>query len=184
MEFVLFALECGEESADAGEGAAAVFDEGLLGWGQVVPRDVGGDVSGFAARSISPWWGAVLGGGPGSDGAFGQGLRAVGDDEVGIEVDGVAEALAAGAGSVGVVEGEEAGFGLAVGSVAGSAFEGGGKAEVLGCGFGVAGDGVELDFTGLAVTGLDGVYDSCAGVGGDGEAVDEDEDGGIEVQFE
>ena len=150
--------------------------------------------------------GAVLGGDPGGDGAFGEGFGFVGDDKVGVEVDGVAEALAARAGSVGVVEREEAGFGLAVGAVAGGAFEGGGEAQVPGraknnsrsfdyggkCaafaqddtfGGGVfgAGEGVELDFAGFAVAGLDGIYDSGAGVGANGEAVDEDEDGGGEV---
>ena len=74
---------------------------------------------------------AVFGGGPGGDGALGERLRLVGDDEVGIEVDGVAEALAAWAGAVGIVEGEEARLGLAVGAVAGGALEGGGEAEVL-----------------------------------------------------
>ena len=84
----------------------------------------------LAKRIISPWKGAVLGRGPGGDGACVEGLGAVGDDEVGVEVDGVAEALAAGAGAVGIVEGEEAGLGLAVGAVAGGALEGGGEAEV------------------------------------------------------
>ena len=62
----------------------------------------------------------------------GEGLGFVGDDEVGVEVDGVAEALAAGAGAVGIVEGEEAGFGLAVGAVAGGALECGGESEFAG----------------------------------------------------
>ena len=47
-----------------------------------------------------------------------------------------------------------------------------------------AGDGVELDFAGFAVAGFDGVYDSAADFGGDGEAIDEDEDGLGEVEFE
>ncbi len=45
-------------------------------------------------------------------------------------------------------------------------------------------DGVELDFAGLAVAGFDGVDDAGADVGGEGEAVDEDEDGLGEVEFE
>ena len=43
---------------------------------------------------------------------------------------------------------------------------------------------MELDFAGLAVAGLDGVYDARPDVGGDGEAVDEDEDGLVEVERE
>ncbi len=48
----------------------------------------------------------VLGLGPGLNCAFGQGLRGVRNDQVHIEVDGVAEALATRAGTVGIVEGE------------------------------------------------------------------------------
>ena len=134
VELVFFAVEGGEEAADAGEGAVAFFDEALLVGGEVVPGDVGGDAGGFGGADHLAVVGAVLGGVPGGDGAFGEGLGAVGDDEVGVEVDGVAEALAAGAGSVGIVEGEEARLGLAVGAVAGGALEGGGEAEVLGLG--------------------------------------------------
>ena len=43
---------------------------------------------------------------------------------------------------------------------------------------------MELDFAGFAVAGFDGVDDAGAGVGADGEAVDEDEDGLGEVEFE
>ena len=98
---------------------------------EVVPGDVGGDVGGFGGADHLAVVGAVFGGGPGVDGAVGEGLGLVGDDEVGVEVDGVAEALAARAGAVGIVEGEEARLGLAVGAVAGGALEGGGEAEVL-----------------------------------------------------
>ncbi len=128
--------------------------------------------------------GAVFGGGPGGDGAFGEGLRAVGDDEVGVEVDGVAEALAAGAGAVGIVEGEEARLGLAVGAVAGGALEGGGEAEVL---------RLLRSSRGTVWNGLRRTRGSrfrwrrrCGErtVGADGEAVDEDEDGLGEVEFE
>ena len=129
VELVFFALERGEEAADAGEFVVAFFDEALLVVGEIVPGDVGGDVGGFGGADHLAVVGAVFGGAPGGDGAVGEGLGFVGDDEVGVEVDGVAEALAAGAGAVGVVEGEEAGFGLAVGAVAGGALEGGGEAD-------------------------------------------------------
>ena len=42
---------------------------------------------------------------------------------------------------------------------------------------------MELDFAGFAVAGFDGVDYARADVGGDGEAVDEDEDGFREVEF-
>ena len=43
---------------------------------------------------------------------------------------------------------------------------------------------MELDFAGFAVAGFDGIDYACAGVGADGEAVDEGEDGFVEVEFE
>ncbi len=101
-------------------------------------------------------------------------LGAVRDDEAGVEVDGVAEALAAGARAVGIVEGEEARLGLAIGAVAGGALKGGGEA---GCGYLVFGEDAELDFAGLAVAGLDGVDQAAADFGRECEAVGEDENG-------
>ena len=68
--------------------------------------------------------------------------------------------------------------------MAGGALEGCTIAEMRGRFIFFAGEGVELDFAGLAVAGLDGVYDAGADVGGDGEAVDEDEDGAGEVERE
>ena len=93
--------------------------------GEVEPGDVGGDVCGFGGSEHFAVVGAVFRRGPRGDGSCGEGFGFVGDDEVGIEIDRVAEALAARAGSVGVVEGEEAWLGLAVGAVAGGALEGG-----------------------------------------------------------
>ena len=119
MEFVLLAVKRGEEAADAQVGATAFPEDLLLGCIEVVPGDVGGDVRGFCEADHLAVEGAVFGRGPWRDGALGKGLGAVGDDEVGVEVDGVAEALAARARAVWIVEGEEAGLGLAVGAVAG-----------------------------------------------------------------
>ncbi len=127
MELIFFAFEGGEEAADAGECGVAVFDEGLLRGCEVVPGDVGGDAGGFGGAFHLAVVGAVFSGGPGGDGAFVESLRLVGDDEVGVEVDGVAEALAAWAGAVGIVEGEEAWLGFAIGAMAGGALERGGE---------------------------------------------------------
>ena len=129
MELVLLALERGEEAADAGVGAAGPPRGAPAARGRGRTRDVGGDGGGLGEADHFAVEGAVLGGGPRGDGALLEGAAAVGDDEVGIEVDGVAEALAAGAGAVGIVEGEEARLGLAVGAVAGGALECGGKPQ-------------------------------------------------------
>ena len=193
VEFVLFGVEVVEEASDARPGAAAIPEKLGLGFGEVVPGNVGADAFGLGgAEHGGVPGGAVFGLSPGVDGAGVEGFGFVWDDEVGIEIDGVAEALAARAGAVGVVEAEEAGFGVAVGAVAGGALEGCGEAEgfwwqvrrslrfgrddIL-FGVGLAGEGAKDDFSGFAVAGFDGVYEAGAVVVGDGEAVGEDEDG-------
>ena len=69
--------------------------------------------------------------------------------------------------------------------MAGGALEGGGVAEGSGP-FSVVGAGkqLELDLAGFAVAGFDGIHKAGADFGGKGEAVDEDEDGLGEVEFE
>src|SRR6202012_2176453 len=117
VQLVLLALEGFEEAADAGPGTAAVVDETLLGFGEVVPGNVGGDAFGLGgALHLGVPGRAVFRFRPWVDRAGVKGLGAVGDDEVGVEVDGVTEALAAWAGAVGVVEAEEARLGFAVGA--------------------------------------------------------------------
>src|SRR6185437_3394931 len=184
VQLVLFAFERGEEASDAGKAAVAVFDEALLLGSEVVPRLIDGNLRGFGGADHLAMVRAILGGGPGGDGALIERLRLVGDDEVGIEVDSVAEALAARAGAVGIVEREEARLGLAVGAVAGAALKGCGETKVLRLAFAFTWNGMELDLAGLAVAGLDGVYDAGARVGADGETICEDEDGLREVEFE
>src|SRR5207237_407012 len=78
VEFVFLALEGGEEAADARKFVVAFFDETLLIVGQVVPGDVGGDVGGFGGADHLAVVGAVFCGGPGGDGAVGEGLRCLG----------------------------------------------------------------------------------------------------------
>ena len=131
VQLIFLALEGGEEAADAREGAAAVPEEFLLRRVEVVPGDVGGDGCGAGEADHLAVEGAVFGGGPGGDGPLREGAGAVGKDEVWVEVDGVAEALAARAGAVGIVEGEETRLRLAVGAMAGGALEGGGKPQML-----------------------------------------------------
>ena len=99
VELVLLAVELGEEAADAGEGAFAVFDEGLLGGSEVEPRDVNGDACGGGGALHLAMVRAVFCRRPGGNCAFVEGLRFVGNDEVGVEVDGVAKTLAARAGA-------------------------------------------------------------------------------------
>ena len=89
--------------------------------------------------------GAILGARPGIDRAFVQRLLLIRDDQVEIEVDGVAKALAALAGAIGVVEREQPGLRLAVDAVAEFAFKGLGEAQPFGFRFRIPGNGFELN---------------------------------------
>ncbi len=115
----------------------------------------------------------VLGLGPGLDGAFGERPRLVRDDQVHVEVDGVAEALAARAGAVGAVEREQARLGLVEAQVAALALEALREAEARR--LALRRRGLDDDLAGFAVAGLDSVHDAGARVGGDADAVHQHE---------
>ena len=102
----------------------AVEHKGLLRRGQFPPGRVQRDTMLQRRFSELCLVGAILGPGPGIDRALVQRFLLVGDDQVEIEVDGVAEALAALAGAIGVIEGEQPGLGLAVDAMAKLAFKG------------------------------------------------------------
>ena len=84
----------------------------------------------------------------------------VGDDQVRVEVDGVTETLAARARAEGIVEAKQSWFRLAVGAMAVGTLEGGGEAQRLRAADSSRGAVRNDDFTGFAVTGLDGVDDA------------------------
>ena len=79
-----------------GEAWTALLDEALLVIGEVEPGLVGGDVFCLGEAHEIAVHGTVFAAGPGCDGVAVEGFRAVGDDEVGVEVDGVAEAPGSG----------------------------------------------------------------------------------------
>src|SRR5271170_6919172 len=147
VQLVLLAFQVGEEAMDAEESIAAVEDEGLLVGFEVVPGSVHGNAMLLCRLLQFGEVGAIFGAIPRVDGTFFERLRLVGDDEVEVEVDSVAEALATRAGAEGVVEGEEARFGLAVDTMAGLALEGCGEAQTFAfCDFRVAWDDFVEDF--------------------------------------
>ena len=134
VELVFFAIHIRKEAVDAEEAGAArvlvaVEEDFVLEGCEVLPGDVEGDgeFGGVALEIGIP--GAVLGTVPGVDSAAGEGEGFVGDDEVEVEVNGVAEALATGACAEGIVEAEETGLGLLAGTVAVAALVGGGGAQ-------------------------------------------------------
>src|SRR5258707_13699237 len=78
---------------------------------------------------------AVLRPSPGINSAVVQRLLLVGNDQVDIEINGVAEPLATLTGTVGIVEGEQPGFWFAIDTVAEFAFKSLGKAQAPRLGF-------------------------------------------------
>ena len=183
MELVFLALEMGEESAHTEEFTFAVENEIAVLFCEIDPRHVEGNSGGFGVALQVGEQRAILGLGPGLDGAFAQRLQFVGNDEVEIKVDGVAESLTFGASAVGVVEREEARLGLLVSDVAEFALEALGEAKVFCACIFVAGN-FEDNFSGFTVGGLNRIDDTSAGVGRDREAVDQQEHGLCEIDVE
>ncbi len=138
---------------------------------EFVPGDVQRNfcLAGEALEFGEQW--AILRFRPGLDRALVQSFTFVGNNEVEIEIDGVAETLAARAGAVRIVEGKQARLGLFVAAAVVLAFEALGKTQTLGW-FAVARHGVENNFAGLAIADLDGIDDAGALIGGDDEAID------------
>ena len=104
MQLVLFALQILEESTNAAEPADTIHNQLLLFGIQFIPGHVQRDSACRAKRFKFREQRPVFWLGPGFDGAFIQGLALVGDDQVKIDVDGVAEALAARASAIRIVE--------------------------------------------------------------------------------
>ena len=124
VQFVFLALEVGEEAVDTKKGLVAIEHKGLLLRGQLSPRRIQGNAMLHGGLAESRLIRAILRPGPGIDGALVQRLLLVRNDQVQVEIDGVAEALAALAGSVRIVEREQPGLGLAVDAMAELTLEG------------------------------------------------------------
>src|SRR6516162_224530 len=106
-----------EKSPHARELAFAVNDKFLMFPTEVQPGHIEWNLGLFGKALQFGEKRAVLGLGPGLDGTFVQGLRFVWDHQIEIEINGIAKALATGTGSVGIVEGKQAWFGLFVADV-------------------------------------------------------------------
>ena len=169
VNFVLLPLDLVEEAVDG-------FDDGgLVGGREIFVGGIEGDIGDEVDAPV------VVGFGPGVDGAVVEGAGGVGDDEGEVVIDGIAEALASRAGALGVIEGEERGFGdreFEVALAAGESFR---EAEAEG--FGFAGL-FEEDFAGFAVAEFHGIDDALHLIGADDEAIGKDEDVVGEVEVE
>src|SRR6516164_9728400 len=106
MQLVFLALQVAEETPNPGKSLFTLDDQMAMFGLQSGPRDIerNSPRPGKALQFGSQ--GAVLRLGPRLNRAFAQSLRGVRDDSLEVEVDGVAEALAAGTGAIGVIEGK------------------------------------------------------------------------------
>src|ERR1035437_5383017 len=162
VELVFFALHLREEAEEADECAFAAENDFADGFRQVAPGDVErhAQFGSLLAKLREP--GLVLGAVPGVDGATVEGERLVGNDQVQVEVHGVAEALAAGTRAEGIVEAEQARLRLAAGAMAAFAFVGGGEAVARARSFLVRREFLEGDLARLAIGNLRGIDDTGA----------------------
>ena len=163
MQLVFLALEVIEKSAYAEELTFAFNNHATLLGVKISPGDVERDARLLCEALQLGKQGSILGLGPGIDGAFVQRLRFVGNDQVEIEVDGVAKTLAARAGAVRIVERKQARFGLLVAQVAMFALEALRETRSLRRLVVVRGS-LEDDLAGLAIADFDGIYNAGAGV--------------------
>ena len=173
VEFVLLRFEVVEEAADE------VVDGVALGFGEVTECHGRADLASADRLLEIAEPGAVLRLGPGIDRALVEGKALVGNHAVHVEVDRVAEALAARTGAVGRIEAEEDRLRDTELGEAGLALE----LLVEAQGLRPVG-ALEDDFAGFAVTDLDGVDEALMEIGADGDAIDENEDGLAEVDIE
>ena len=121
----------------------------------------------------------VLGLGPRLHCAFGQRFGRVGNHQVHVEVDGVAKALAARAGAIGIVEGEQTRFGMLEPEIATLAFEAVGKAQLLR--FALGRSRFKNHFSGLAVSALHRIHNAGAGLRIHHNAIEQNEHGPVEI---
>src|ERR1700722_5811638 len=172
VQLVFLLFELGEESVDAGERSLAVEHQGLLGASQFSPRSVErnavlqGEFLEFRLKS------AIFGPRPGIDRAIVEGLLFVRNNQVDIEIDGVAKAPASFARAVWIVKREEPGFGIAIGTAAKLALKGLGKTQALRFPALFTGHGFEYDFSRLTKADLGGADDPCSIVCRHDEAID------------
>ena len=187
VQLVFLALEPGEEAVDAGEiGVRLALDDGVALLGGELPE---GHVQGNAARAgetlqVLPKL-AITGLGPRLDDAFVDGLAAIGNDQVEVEVDGIAEALAARAGAVRIVERKQARLGLLIDEAALLALEAIAEDDALGFRMRLRGRKFEDGFAlAVAIADFHGVGQTRADFGGDDQAIDQHVDGLGEIDIE
>ncbi len=123
--------------------------------------------------------------GPGLNDALVDGLAAIGDHQIDIEVDGVAKSLAARARAVGIVEGKQARLGLLIGQAAIFAFKAIAEDDAFGGGTSFGGRKFEDGFAlAVAIADFDGVGQARTDLRRDGQAIHEHIDGLREIDIQ
>ena len=185
VQLVLLALHEPEESMHAGKRAFPFQHETLLRGGQIEPRHVQRNTLLTRRATHLGVIRAILRTRPWIDRAVVEGLALVRDDEVEIEVDGVAEALAARTCAIGIVEGKEPRLRLAIEAVAVLALVLAREAEALRwLPVIVTRNNFVNDLAGFAIADLGGIDDARRGFRGDSNAIDQHEDRLREVDLE
>ncbi len=191
VQLVLFPLQPGEKALHAQEIflAVALEDRVALRRGQVAEGNVDGNALGARVAAHVHGDLAVARLGPRLDGAVGERFGFVRHDAVEIEIHRVAEALAARAGAVGIVEREEARLGLLIRRAALLAVESLVEHQPVGSGCRRAGRFLRHEFqNGLAapfaVADLDRIDQPRANLGPERQAVHQRKDGLGEIHVE
>src|SRR5262249_15602891 len=173
VQLVLLALQPCEEPLYSGKLFTAT-DHALLLLGiEVAPRRVYGNVVQMGELAKVCLQAAVFGLGPRLDGAFGQRFGRVRNHQAQVEVNGIAESLAARASPKGVVKREQTWLRFLIGDAASLALEPVREAQLARI-LTFTRHGLEYDLAAFPVRLLHGVHDARALVAGHGDPVHQD----------
>src|SRR4029077_9487309 len=183
MELVLLALEVVEETAHAEETALAIEHQLLVLRIELNPRYIERNTGLLGVAPQVGEQGTIFRLRPRLDCALRQSFRPVRNHQIKIEVDGIAESLAARTCAVGIVEREQTRLGLFISQIAVLALEALGVTQapgrllLVGCDF-------KNHLAARAVFGFDCIYDAGPGLCRNSQTVHEHKDRLAEVQIE
>ena len=183
VELVFLSLQALEESADSRKPVLAIHNYVLIFRAEFIPRHIQRNFSQSREAFEFREQRAIFRFGPGLNRTFIQSLAFVGDDQIEIEINGVAEPLAARTRSIGIVEGEQPRLRLIVSASVVLTFEALRKAEPLKA-FALARSRLEDDFSGFAIPDFHRVDDPRTSVRCDHQAVNQCEDRLRKIHFQ
>ena len=184
MQFVLLALHLREETLHSLELSLAA-QQNLAGFlGEFAPRHIHRNAKGSRVLAKVGEPGAVFGPVPGIDGSAVQRQSLVGNDEIHVEIDGVAESLAARTGAERVVEAEQPRFGFAAGTMATRTLVGRGESKTRTLRGFFTRNHFENHFAAFAIGDFSGIDDARAILRTHYDPIDQHKHGQREVQIE